>query len=160
MKTVTMICVMAMVCFSISGIAQAVRPALPPRVSVEPFVGISFTPDSLDLGTVSPVGFKNLSAKLQARIVANCSHQVEVSFMPFKSKGHDATISPKHTTVEINGVEIPVAGSGVAIFRSAKPTPPGGVEVPVDIKFSARSLILYPAGQYKGSLVFTVMTKQ
>jgi hypothetical protein len=160
MKKVTMICVTAIVCFSISGMVQAVHPAMPPNVSAEPFVGISFTPDSLDLGTVSPVGFKNLPAKLQARIVANCSHQVEASFEPFKSKNHNATISPKHTTVEVNGVEIPVAGSGVAIFRSAKPTPPGGVEVPVDIKFSARSLILYPAGQYKGSLVFTIMAKQ
>ncbi len=160
MKTVTMICVMATVCFSMTGIVQAVHPAMPPMVSVEPFVGISFTPDSLDLGTVSPVGFKNLPTKLQARIVANCSHQVEASFMPFKGKGHNATISPKHTTVEINGVEIPVAGSGVPIFRSMKPTPPEGVEVPVDIKFSARSLILYPAGQYQGSLVFTIMAKQ
>ncbi len=154
------VCVIAMVCFGITGIVQAVRPALPPKmVSAEPFVGISITPDNLDFGMVSPIGFNNLPAKLEAHIVANCPHKVEVSFVPFKGSDYNVTINPKHTAVEINGVEIRVAGSGVPIINSARPTPPEGVGVPVDIKFMTRGLMLYPAGQYKGSLVLTIMTK-
>jgi len=154
------VCVIAMVCFGITGIVQAVRPALPPKmVSAVPFVGISITPDNLDLGMVSPFGYNNLPAKLEARIVANCPHKVEASFVPFKGSKYNVTINPKHTAVEINGVKIRVAGSGVTIISSARPTPPEGVGVPVDIKFMTRGLMLYPAGQYKGSLVLTIMTK-
>lgn len=161
MKRVIMICVLVAACFGLTGIVQAVRPAVPPKmVSVEPYVGISVTPDSLNLGVVSPIGFKDLPAKLEARIVANCPHQVEASFEPFKGEEYNTTIRPEHTAIEINGVKIPVsAGSGVPIISSVNPTPPGGVDVPVDIKFSVRGLMLYPAGKYKGTLILTIMTK-
>jgi hypothetical protein len=152
--------VIAMVCFGLTSIVQAVRPALPPKmVSDEPFVGISITPDNINLGIVSPMGFNSLPAKLEAHIVANCPHKVEASFVPFKGSDYNVTINPKHTSVEINGVKIRENGSGIPIVSSARPTPPEGVGVPVDIKFTTRNLMLYPAGQYKGSLVLTIMTR-
>jgi hypothetical protein len=152
--------VIAMVCFGLTGIGQAVRPALPPKmVSDEPFVGISVTPDNINLGIVSPMGFNSLPAKLEAHIVANCPHKVEASFVPFKGSDYNVTINPKHTSVEINGVKIRENGSGVPIVSSANPTPPEGIGVPFDIKFTTKGLMLYPAGQYKGNLVLTIMTR-
>jgi hypothetical protein len=151
---------MVAACFSLTGIVQAVRPVAPPKmVSVEPYVGISVTPDHLNLGIVPPIGFKDLLAKLKAHVVANCPHQVEASFEPFKGEEYNATIRPEHTVIEINGVEIPVDSSGVSIISSVNPTPPEGVDVSVDIKFSVRDLVLYPAGKYKGAIILTVMTK-
>ena len=79
--------VVVMVCFGLTSIVQAVRPALPPKmVSNEPFVGISITPDNINLGTVSPMGFNNLPAKLEAHIVANCPHKVEASFVHSRAR--------------------------------------------------------------------------
>lgn len=160
MKKVIIACAIVVTCFGLTGMVQAVRPAvLPPAVSDEPFVGISIKPDSINLGTVSPAGFKNVPAKLEAHVMANCPHQVKATFEPFRREDSGVTIRPEHTAVEINGINVPVAGSGVSIISSVKPTPLGGVDVPVDIKFSARGLLLYPAGPYKGSLVLTIMTK-
>lgn len=159
MKKVIEICVIAMVCFGLTGIVQAVRPALPPNMASKPFVGISVTPDNLDLGTVSPIGFNKLPAKLEAHIVANCPHRVEASFVPFKGSKYGVTIGPKYTPIKINGVKIRAAGSGVPIISSARATPPEGIGVPVDITFMTRNLMLYPAGQYKGSLILTIMAR-
>ena len=143
MKKVIIACAILAACFGLTGMVQAARPQV---VFVEPFVGISVTPDKINLGTVSPAGFKNVPAKLEAHVIANCPHQVKA-------------IRPEHTAVEINGINVPVAGSGVPIVSSVNPTPPGGVDVPVNIKFSARGLLLYPAGPYRGCIVLTIMTK-
>ncbi len=160
MKKLIMISALMALCFGLTGIVQAVRPSEPPKIiSDKPYVGISFTPESIDLGTVSPTGFKDIPAKLEARIIANCPHQIKASFKPFKSVGSDISIKPEDTSVEINGVKIPVDSSSVSIIGSARPTPPEGIGVPFDIKFGARALLLYPAGPYKGSLVLTIMTK-
>jgi hypothetical protein len=159
MKKVIVISVMAAACFGMAGMVHSVQ-SLPPKiVTIEPYVSLSFTPDKIDLGIVSPAGFKNMPVKLEAHIVANCPHQVRASFEPFKSRDTNISISPDQTTVEINGKNIPTTSSGVPILTSARPTPPEGVEVPVDIKFSARGLLLYPAGPYKGSVVLTITTR-
>ncbi|OHB61039.1 MAG: hypothetical protein A2167_04410 [Planctomycetes bacterium RBG_13_46_10] len=159
MKKIVVISVMAAACLEMAGMVKSVQPVLPPKLSLEPFVSLSFTPDKIDLGNVSPVGFKNMPVKLQAHILANCPHQVKASFEPFKNKNSNVSIRPEHTSVEINGRDIPMTGSGVSILSSARPTPPEGVKVPVDIKFSARGLLLYPAGPYKGSIVLTITTR-
>jgi hypothetical protein len=155
MKKIIIACAILAVCFGLTGMVQAMQPA----VSGEPFIAISVTPDKIDLGMISPTGFKNVPAKLEAHVIANCPHQVKATFEPFRRKDSGVTIRPEHTAVEINGINVPVAGSGVPIVSSVNPTPPGGVDVPVDIKFSARGLLLYPAGPYRGCIVLTIMTK-
>jgi len=159
MKKVVTICVMTVMCFGLTGVAQAVRPVVPPTmVPAKPFVGILVTPDRLYLGTVPPMGFGSLPAKLEAHIVANCPHQVKASFRPFKRERGRISIRPEHTKVVINGVNVPVAGSEVPIITSTEATPPGGVNVAVDIEFSVAGKLLYPAGPYKGNLVLTITT--
>jgi hypothetical protein len=60
-------------------------------------------------------------------------------------------------TVAINGKEVPVGAGRVAIAQSSRPTPAGGVDVPVDLKLAVTGLASYPAGRYSGSLVIRVM---
>jgi len=162
MKRIVTGCVMAVTCFGLTGVVQSVRPVVPPpplRVSAEPFVGISVKPDKLYLGTVSPLSCDNLPAKLEAHIVANCPHQVKASFTAFKRGRSGVSIDPKHASIVINGVNVPVAGSAVAVIKSDSPTPPEGVDVPLDIKFAVGGALHYPAGPYKGNLVLTITTK-
>jgi len=176
MKKVVMICVMAAVWFGLAGSARAVRPVMPPMmppivVPAKPFVSISVKPDKLDLGIIPHRD--SLPAKLEAHIVANCPHQVRASFAPFawqrdrvsiRQRGRVSirqrgrvSIRPEDMSVVINGVDVPIAGAKVPIISSVKPTPPGGVDVPVDMKFSLANAVRYPAGPYEGTLTFTVM---
>jgi hypothetical protein len=160
MKKIIIACAILVACFGLTGMVQAMRPAVPPGINFdEPFISISVKPDKINLGMVSPVSFKNVPAKLEAHVIANCPHQVKATFEPFRREDSGVTIRPEHTAVEINGINVPVAGSGVPIVSSVNPTPPGGVDVPVNVKFSARGLLLYPAGPYRGCIVLTIMTK-
>jgi len=158
MKKVVMICVMAAVWFGLATSAQAVRPVTPPMVvSAKPFVSISVKPDKLDLGTITPGTLGSLLAKLEAHTIANCPHQVKASFEPFEQKRSRVSIRPEDMSVVLNGVDVPIAGAKVPIISSVKPTPRGGVDVPVDMKFSLANAVRYPAGSYKGTLIFTIM---
>jgi len=158
MKKVVMICVIAIVWCALATSAQAVRPVTSPMVvPAKPFVSISFKPDKLDLGTIPPAAHGSLPAKLEAHIIANRPHQVKASLEPFEQKRSRVSIRPKDMSVVINGVDVPIAGAKVPIISSLKPTPRGGVDVPVDVKFSLASPLLYPAGSYEGTLIFTVM---
>jgi len=161
MKKVVMICVMAVVWFGLTGIVQAVRPVRPrlvvPVKPFKPFVSVSIKPDKLDLGTIAPMSLGSLPAKLEAHIVANCPHQVRASFAPFAQQNGRVSIRPEDMSVVINGVNVPIAGRKVRIISSVKATPPGGVDVPVDMKFSLANAVQYPAGPYEGILIFTVM---
>jgi len=123
----------------------------------KPFVSISIKPDQLNLGTISTRTPGSLPAKLEAHIIANCPHQVRASFAPFTQKCGRVSIRPKDMSVEINGVDVPIARRTVPIIRSVRATPKGGVDVPVDVKFSLANAVRYPAGPYEGALIFTVM---
>ena len=161
MKKVAMICVMAVVWFGLTGTVQAVRPVMPPMVipvkPFKPFVSISIKPDILNLGVIPHRG--SLLTKLEAHIVANCPHQVRASFAPFAQQRQRGRVSirPKDMSVVINGVKVPIARRAVPIISSVKPTPAGGVDVPVDMKFSLDNAVRYAAGPYEGTLTFTVM---
>lgn len=161
MKKIGVICVMAVMLSSLAGIAQAVNPGIHPKmVFAKPFVRMSVKPDKLDLGIIPPVGFGSLPAKLDVHIVANCPHQVRASFSLFtqqRGRVSRVSIQPEHMSVVINGVDVPITGRAVTIISSAGPTPAGGVHVPVDMKFSLASSLLYPAGPYKGNLILTIM---
>ena len=161
MKKVVMICATTLMCFGLTGIAQAVRPVMPPTMipvkPIKPFVSVSFKPNQLDLGTVSKRTPGSLPVKLKAHIIANCPHQVRASFAPFTQQSGRASIQPKDMSVEINGVNVPIARTAVPIIRSVRATPKEGVDVPVDVKFSVAKATRYPAGPYKGAIIFTIM---
>jgi len=173
MRNIATICMIAVV--SLSGIptAQAVRRVVPQSgygrtrrnpfptaqaaqrsLSREPFVSVSFKPDEIDLGSLKPT-VDGLPAQLKAHIIANCPHQIEVSFTPFKGKrGH--TIPANETIVTINKVRVPVGRDRVPIITSDIPTPRNGVEIPLELRFHVDAARLYPMGQYEGTLAFTV----
>jgi hypothetical protein len=158
MKNLGIIMVMIAACFGLIGITQAVSPPVVPPMMIhdEPFIRISFKPDTLDLGAPSLDGNYSQPVQLKAHIVANCPHQVKASFETFKWVRGGGSIRPEHMSVIINGVNVPINKAPVSIISSSKPTPFGGVDVPVDVKFKLDSL-MYPAGAYKGALKLTVV---
>lgn len=150
MKKLLVICAMALVWFGLA----AAAPAMPLH---EPFVTVSVKPGTIDLGAVSHLGTHSLPAKLTAHIVANCPHHVEASFEPFRQEGGGGLVPPEHTSIQINGVDVPAAGRGVPIASSTRPTPVGGVDVPVNLNFSVLNVLQCPPGTYRGTLSLTVM---
>jgi len=165
MKKLVMICMMSVVFLGFTGIAQAVRPVMPRMLFPDkPFVKLSVKQDRLDFGMVPSIGRRrsrrssSSQAQLEAHIVANCPYQIKASFEPFKRVRGHFSIRPEHMSAEINGANVNIAGKAVPIITSMKPTPKGGVDVPVDIKLSLADAAMYPAGPYKGTLIFTVTT--
>ena len=158
MKKLIMICMMSIVFLGFTDIAQAVRPVKPDmELPDEPFVKLSVEPDRLDLNNVRSVRrSSNSQGKLEAHIVANCPFQIKASFEPFRRVRDRFPIRPEHMSAEINGANVRIAGRAVPIITSMKPTGPGGVNVPLDIKLSLANAVMYPAGPYKGNLVFTI----
>ena len=157
MKKIWVICVMAAVCFGLTEVVQAVRPVMFSGRSLEPFVSVSIKPDKLELGTILPKTSGSLPGKLEAHILANCPHQVRVSFEPFAHQRGRIPIRPEDMSLVVNGVNVPMAGKKVTIITSMKPTPAGGVDIPVDINFTLANALRYPPGLYEGNLIFTVM---
>ncbi len=157
MKNLGLILSVTMVCLGMARNAQAVCPVVPPKIDPgKPYISLSFKPDKLELGTIPYKG--ELPATLDAHIVANCPHQIKASYEPFEQRKSKVTIKPEHTSVVINGKDVPEVGRSVTIIKSAKPTPSTGINVPVDVKFSVANTMMYPAGSYKGALVFTITT--
>jgi hypothetical protein len=158
MKKLIMICMMSIMFLGFTEIAQAVRPVKPDmKLPDEPFVKLSVKPDRLDLNNVRSMRrSSNSQGQLEAHIVANCPFQVKASFQPFRRVRGRLPIRPEHMSAEINGANVRVAGRAVPIITSMKPTGPGGVNFPLDIKLCLADASIYPAGSYKGNLVFTV----
>jgi hypothetical protein len=150
MKRLAAVCVVTVVCFSLAENVEAV-------VSNETFVSISVSPDKVDLGTVKDPQVDQLLGKLKAHIVANCPHFVEASFDGFAHLDNKGSILPKHVTVAINGAMVKTDRYGVVVLSSPRPTPVGGVEVPLELDFTVMNAISYPAGTYGGVLTLTVM---
>jgi hypothetical protein len=150
MKRSLVICATALVCFALAGVARA--------MPIDgPFITVSVKPEKIDLGAVRPVGLQGLPAKLTAHIVANCPHHVEASFEAFTQEGGGGSIRPEHTSIQINGVDVPVAGRGVPIASSTRPTPVGGVDVPLNLNVSVTNVLQHLPGTYRATLLLTVM---
>jgi len=167
---------MSVVFFGFTGIAQAVRPVVRPAVRPavrpivmpykkphkvfldEPFVEFSVKPDRIDLGMVPTTGRGSSRAELEAHIVANYPYQIKASFTPFKQERGHYSIKPKHISAKLNGKNVLIGGTAVPIIRSEKATPDGGLSFPVDVKLSLSNAVMYPAGPYKGTLIFTITT--
>lgn len=175
MRSVATICLIAIVGLGGIPTAQAVRRVVPRSghgrtrrnpfrgaqgaqrsMSWKPFVSVSFKPEQINLGGLGP-GADGLPAQLKAHVVANCPHQIAVSFKPFKGK-RGQKIPADETVVTINNVRVPVGRDRVPIITSDIPTPRDGVEIPLELHFDVDAARLYPMGRYEGTLAFTVAT--
>ncbi len=154
MKKLAIICAMAIVCFALAGIAQAQHPMGP--YHIEPSISLSITPDEINIGDLAPP-VSEVPAQLQAHITANCSYHVEASFTGFKHLNGVEYIPNEHISVLINNKDLPVDKGWISIISSIAGTPIGGIDVPVDLKFSFSGQgHTYLAGTYGGSLVLTI----
>jgi len=164
MKKIIVICVISVVCFGFSGITHAVQPIVMPYKKPhivkpeEPFVNLSVKPEKVNIGIVPSRGRGGAEVELEAHIVANYPYQIKASFTPFKKLRSSTKIKPKHMSARINGSNVPIAGTAVPIIRSVEATPPGGINIPVNVNLSLENGMMYPAGMYKGDLIFTITT--
>jgi len=146
MKRLAITWILAIGLFGLSGVLKAEQ-------TDKPFVNVSTTPDSIDLGTASL--FTNtfeVPAALTVKVEANCFHgPIMISATKLKhSRG--ASISPEHIFVKS-----PATKGYVAMARPvaiSKPTI-GSHEVVLDLKVEAE--LLYPAGEYTGTLTLTMI---
>jgi hypothetical protein len=161
MRNLVVICAVALNGLGLSGVASAVRPVREGILPIGPFASVAITPSEIDLGMIRFPGLdkSGTPTKLKARIVANCSHYVAVSFGGFTHTHDGDRIPDENVTVMVNGISIPVGGRGIPIVDSLKPTPKEGVEIPVDVEFGLKRWVSYPSGKYRGILAFTVAAK-
>lgn len=167
-------CAIVTVCLAVAGLASAAGPSAsfsgrartaqmavnrlaPAMSSSVPFVSLTVTNDPLDLGEVVGPGMHRVRSRATAHVVANCPYHIEASFEGLRNRSGGRAISPQHLTVAINGKEMPVGTGRVTIAQSSRPTVPAGEDVPVDLQVGFLGLPAYPAGQYYGALVLTVM---
>jgi hypothetical protein len=151
-KVVLMIAIWLMAAGSVFGAA----PSVPVMVPSGPYVRISPPGGPFYLGNFWEAGTNQAAGRTKVHVVANCPYQIQASLQGLKHVTGRSTMSPKHTTVVINGAQARL-GERVQIARSNKPTTPAGVDVPVELKVAMNDMVLYPAGQYSGALVITIM---
>jgi hypothetical protein len=132
--------------FGLAGIAGAEQ-------TDKPFINISTTPEKIDLGTAT--FFTNtydVPAALTGKVDANCMHgPIMISATKLKRR-EGGSISPDRIFVkskETGGfvaMSRPVAISGTTV---------GSQKIVVDLRVETESL--YPAGEYNGTLILTMM---
>jgi hypothetical protein len=120
----------------------------------EPYAGISFGSKVIELDRTWSLQSRHARANLEARIVANCAHEICVSFDGFVN-ADGARIRKEDMAVTINGIS--VSERPVLVASSGKSTPAGGIDLPIGMGFSVRNLMDYPAGKYVGVVAFRVM---
>lgn len=152
-RVLLMIAIWLMAAGSVFG-ATAPVPVIGPVV---PFVRITPPEEPFYLGHFWEAGANSqATGHTKVHVVANCPYQVQASLQGLTHVTGRSTISPKHTTVVINGERTRLGGR-VEIARSHHPTTMAGVDVPVDLKVTMSNMVLYPAGRYGGTLVITIM---
>jgi len=138
-------------CLVAAGSAEAIDTS-------QPFVTVSVPRTSLlHLGEVWGPDLKQVGARVNAHVVANCPYHLEASFQGLRHEAGHATISFTNMSVAINGKQVSSASQRVPIATSYEPTPSGGVDVPIDLQVGVKGMALYPAGRYAGALVITIM---
>jgi hypothetical protein len=147
-----MIAIWLMAAGSVLGAAPSVPVIVPPA----PYVKISPPGGPFYLGNFWEAGTNQAAGKTKVHVIANCPYQIQASLQGLKHVTGKSTMSPKHIMVAINGAQTRL-GQRVEIARSRVPTTPAGVDVPVELKVAMNDMTLYPAGQYSGALVITIM---
>jgi len=151
MKNLAKIFAIVVGCLAAADVASAIDPSLP-------FVSVSLPQKPINVGVVWGPGTRRVGAQFVARVVANCPYYIDASFQGFKHE-RGKVMDAKHLSVAINGTEVLVGAGRAAIAESSKPTPAGGVDVPVDLQMSVSGLASCPAGRYRGALVVRVMAR-
>jgi hypothetical protein len=132
--------------FGLAGVAEAEQVD-------KPYVNVTTTPDSVDLGTTSLLtNTFEVPAALTVKVDANCFHgPIMISATKLKHR-QGRSISPEHIFVKS-----PVTSGFVAMARPvaiSKPTI-GSHKIVLDLKVEAD--LLYPAGEYSGTLMLTMI---
>lgn len=149
MKYLARIGLIVAACLVMADVACAIDPS-------KPFIAVTVPDGGIDLGVAWGQGWKRLEGQVIANVVANCPYHLEASFQGFSHAQGKATISPKHLDVEINGKSVSVGNDRVSVAGSNRPTPSGGMEVPIDLRVGVTGLTAYPAGTYNAVVVIKV----
>ena len=138
---------LAVLCFGQTAVAVSVPRAVP-------VVSISVSVRAIKLDSAWSLGMYKSETTLDVRVVANCPHEVGVSFEGFANR-NGFRIRRDDMSVFVNGVQI--GPSVVSVAASTQATPASGVDVPIDFGFAVRNMQTYPAGRYYGVVAFQVM---
>jgi hypothetical protein len=113
--------------------------------------------EPLALGEVGNWLDHKFGAHLVAHVIANCPYHLSAGFQSLVHENSGVPIAPKDLSVTINGKQVPLGTARTCIVSSDKATSAGGVDVPIDLEVRVASMISYPAGRYRGTLVIAVM---
>ena len=138
---------MAVLCFGQTTLAMPFRGAAPA-------VAISVNARSIKLDSAWSLGMYRSETTLDLHVLANCPHEVGISFEGFVDR-NGFRIRPEDVSVVVNGVQ--VGPRPVSVTASTQATPASGVHVAIDLGFAVRNLQTYPAGRYHGVVAFQVM---
>jgi len=119
---------------------------------VERYVNISVSPEELDLGSVPQPGAYVSPSELKVHVTANCAHGgVMATATPLKlSEGIEIPL-------ERFFVRIPATGQFVPMVQPVLITGPMNPGVfDLVLKFRVETLLEDPAGNYTGTITFTV----
>jgi hypothetical protein len=127
-----------------------------PKGKNPPVVSVVQVPQKpLCFRVVPTKGLRVLQAKGTVRVLANHPFGLMASFGGLTQPAGQAAIPPEQMAVTINGTTVPVGTTRVQI-ASGDRTPPDGVEIPIVIEVTLKGSTFYAAGQYGGTLVFSV----
>ena len=148
MKRVLIIAwILAVASIGLATVVQAVQPA-----NQKPYVHVSPSPRSLDLGTATGPGFYDIPKALTLRIDSNCLHgPIKISATDLKGR-FGQSIPPERFFVRSSATWgfVPM-NRPVAISRTQK----GSHDIVLDLQVETGSRDM--AGQYQGALTVTVM---
>lgn len=120
-------------------------------IKVQPYVEVTVSPASLDLGTVPAIGPYDSPATLTVHVAANCNHgPVVASMMPLTAPGGVSL------PLERVFVKRPVTNDYVAMIAPvvlSAPHVPGQYDL--KLYFRVETTFGDPPGQYSGTLVLT-----
>jgi hypothetical protein len=118
-----------------------------------PFINVYATPDKIDLGTVPLFGnVFEVPGALTVNVESNCMHgPIMISATKLK-RPQGGSISPDSIFVRT-----PATGGYVAMARPVAISEPtkGSHKIVLDLRVQAQ--FLYPAGEYSGTLMLTIM---
>jgi hypothetical protein len=138
--------ILAVWLFGLAGIAGAEQ-------IDQPFINISTTPEKIDLGTATFVtNTYDVPAALTVKVNANCMHgPIMISATKLKRR-EGGSISPERIFVKS-----PATGGFVSMSRpvAISETATGSQKIVVDLRVETEQL--YPAGEYTGTLILTMM---
>ncbi len=129
----------------------AAAPAVQPAKDDKPYLVVSTTPESLDLGTAPMSGPLQVDGAFTVKVDTNCKlGPIYVSATALKHH-NGATIEPENIHVRTSATQGFVAmKKPVAI---SQPTT-GSSEIVVDVKVVTK--VMGPAGDYSGVFTFTI----